>query len=52
MLEVEIGDVDPLRAERLGDARDHAWAVRHVDPETLQRARVVVGGLEQPAAVA
>ena len=52
VLQVEVGDVDSLRAERLRDACDHARPVRDVHAEALQLARVVVGRLEQAPPVA
>src|SRR6478609_9142376 len=58
-MELEVLDVDPLRAERLRDAGEDAWTVRHVDAKLVQVARVgegarehlaaVVGGLADPA---
>ena len=51
MLQVEVLDVDPLRAERLGDPGEHAGPVGHVHAQPLQRAGVGVRGLEQPAPV-
>ena len=47
VLEVEVGDVDPLGAERLRDPGDHAGPVGDVDAQALERAGIVVGGLEQ-----
>ena len=38
-LELEVLDVDPLGAERLGDPGEHARAVGDVHPDALQRAR-------------
>ena len=50
--ELEVLDVDPLRAERLRDPREHARPVGDVDAHALQLARVGVRALEHPAAVA
>ena len=52
MLEVEVGDVDPLRAERLEDPGEDARTVRDVDTNAVQRARVLVRGLEHLEPVA
>src|SRR5262249_30103041 len=52
VLQLEVLDVDPLGAERLRDPGEHAWAVRYVHPQPLQRARLLVRLGEHPAAVA
>ncbi len=58
-MELEVLDVDPLGAERLGDPGQHARAVGHVHAQLLELARVgegvgehapaVAGGLADPA---
>src|ERR687887_1085104 len=52
VLELEVLDVDPLGAERLGNAREHARAIRHVHAELLELARIGVGLGQHAAAVA
>ena len=44
VLQLEVLDVDPLRAERLEDPGEHARPVGDVDAQPLQRAGVLVGG--------
>ena len=52
MVQLEVLDVDPLRAERLEDAGEHARPVGDVDAQPLQRAGVGEGRREQPPPVA
>src|SRR5439155_21979519 len=42
MLELEVLDVDALRAECLRDAREHTGTIGHVHAEPLQGARLLV----------
>src|SRR5579884_2145612 len=51
VVQLEVLDVDALRAERLRDAGQHAGAVGHVHAQTLQVARVEVVAFEHPPAV-
>ena len=48
--ELEVLDVDALRAERLRDPREHAGTVGHVHAQALQLARVLVRVLRACAA--
>src|SRR5437868_4621175 len=50
VMELEVLDVDPLGAERLGDTSEHAGPVGHVDADALQHPGVGVLALEHPAA--
>ena len=52
MAELEVLDVDPLRAERLRDAGEHARAVGDVDAQALQLAGLGELALEHPPPVA
>src|SRR5690348_2064778 len=40
VLQLEVLDVDPFRAERLRDASENTGAVGHMNAEPVQRARV------------
>ena len=51
VLEVEVGDVDPLGAERLRDPGDHTRPVGYVNTQPLELAGILVGGLQQSAPV-
>ena len=50
VMELEVLDVDALRAERLGDAGEDARAVGHVHADALERAGIRVLALEHAAA--
>jgi hypothetical protein len=50
--ELEVLDVDPLRAQRLRDPRQHARPVGDVDAQSLQLAGLGELPLEHPPAVA
>ncbi len=49
VLELEVLDVDPLGAERLGDRGEHAGPVGHVDANPVERAGVGVGAARASA---
>ena len=51
VLEVEVGDVDPLGAERLRDPGDHARPVGNVHAQPLELARRPRTRSQQPAPV-
>src|SRR6266508_541894 len=51
VLQLEVLDVDPLRAERLRDAGKNARAVGNVDAQTLKGARLLVRLREHAAPV-
>src|SRR6476469_9773585 len=51
-MQLEILDVDALRAQRLRNAGEHAWAVGHVPAQALQLAGVRVLALEHATAIA
>ena len=51
VLQLEVVDVDPLGAEGLRDAGEDTGPVGYVHAQPLERARLVVGLGEHPAAV-
>src|SRR5581483_9487640 len=51
VLELPVLDVDPLRAERLGDSLEHARAVWDVQANVVERARVLVRDVEHAPSV-
>src|SRR5256885_8617636 len=52
VVELEVLDVDSLRAERLRDPGEHAGPVGDVHAEPLEPAGIRVLALEHPAAIA